>query len=326
MMRDSPDLAKFLAVHSNGLTKRYGDTLAVDRLDLDVPTGEFFGLLGPNGSGKTTTIHMLSTLVRPTSGKALVAGHDVSRNSVRVRGAIGVVFQDSALDRTLSVWENLRFAGMLAGLTGCVIRERTDELLDLFSLGDKQDQPVGSLSGGMRRAVDIARGVIHRPQVLFLDEPTIGLDLPNRKRIWRFIERLRAQTGMTVLLTTHYLEEAANCDRVAFIKKGRIVKSGTPQSLIDGLGEHVIEIEGERLDGIVNELRETLGDPVLEDERASFRFSGSAAELATLQADLAARVSGIRVRRPNLNDVFLWVSETDALSRRPGERGVKAAR
>ena len=326
MMRDSPDLAKFLAVHSNGLTKRYGDTLAVDRLDLDVPTGEFFGLLGPNGSGKTTTIHMLSTLVRPTSGEALVAGHDVSRNSVRVRGAIGVVFQDSALDRTLSVWENLRFAGMLAGLTGGVIRERTDELLDLFSLGDKQDQPVGSLSGGMRRAVDIARGVIHRPQVLFLDEPTIGLDLPNRKRIWRFIERLRAQTGMTVLLTTHYLEEAANCDRVAFIKKGRIVKSGTPQSLIDGLGEHVIEIEGERLDGIVNELKETLGDPVLEEERASFRFSGSAAELATLQADLASRVSGIRVRRPNLNDVFLWVSETDALSRRPGERGVKAAR
>lgn len=326
MMRDSPDLAKFLAVHSNGLTKRYGDTLAVDRLDLDVPTGEFFGLLGPNGSGKTTTIHMLSTLVRPTSGEALVAGHDVSRNSVRVRGAIGVVFQDSALDRTLSVWENLRFAGMLAGLTGGVIRERTDELLDLFSLGDKQDQPVGSLSGGMRRAVDIARGVIHRPQVLFLDEPTIGLDLPNRKRIWRFIERLRAQTGMTVLLTTHYLEEAANCNRVAFIKKGRIVKSGTPQSLIDGLGEHVVEIEGERLDGIVNELKETLGDPVLEEERASFRFSGSAAELATLQADLAARVSGIRVRRPNLNDVFLWVSETDALSRRPGERGVKAAR
>jgi ABC-2 type transport system ATP-binding protein len=268
---------------------------------------------------------MLSTLVRPTSGEALVAGHDVSRNSVRVRGAIGVVFQDSALDRTLSVWENLRFAGMLAGLTGGVIRERTDELLDLFSLGDKQDQPVGSLSGGMRRAVDIARGVIHRPQVLFLDEPTIGLDLPNRKRIWRFIERLRAQTGMTVLLTTHYLEEAANCNRVAFIKKGRIVKSGTPQSLIDGLGEHVIEIEGERLDGIVNELKETLGEPVLEDERASFRFSGSAAELATLQADLAARVSGIRVRRPNLNDVFLWVSETDALSRRPGERGVKAA-
>jgi ABC-2 type transport system ATP-binding protein len=326
MMRDSPDLAKFLAVHSNGLTKRYGDTLAVDRLDLDVPTGEFFGLLGPNGSGKTTTIHMLSTLVRPTCGEALVAGHDVSRNSVRVRGAIGVVFQDSALDRTLSVWENLRFAGMLAGLTGGVIRERTDELLDLFSLGDKQDQPVGSLSGGMRRAVDIARGVIHRPQVLFLDEPTIGLDLPNRKRIWRFIERLRAQTGMTVLLTTHYLEEAANCNRVAFIKKGRIVKSGTPQSLIDGLGEHVIEIEGERLDGIVNELKETLGDPVLEEERASFRFSGSAAELVTLQADLASRVSGIRVRRPNLNDVFLWVSETDALSRRPGERGVKAAR
>ncbi len=326
MMRDSPDFAKFLAVHANGLTKRYGDTLAVDRLDLDVPTGEFFGLLGPNGSGKSTTIHMLSTLVRPTSGDALVAGHDIDRSGVKVRGAIGVVFQDSALDRTLSVWENLRFAGMLAGLTGAVIRERTDELLDLFGLGDKRDQPVGSLSGGMRRAVDIARGVIHRPQVLFLDEPTIGLDLPNRKKIWRFIERLRAQTGMTVLLTTHYLEEAANCNRVAFIKRGRIVKSGAPQTLIDGLGDHVIEVEGEKLDDIVNELKATLGDPVLEEERASFRFGGSSAELAALQANLSARVSGLRVRRPNLNDVFLWVSETDALSRRPGERGVKTAR
>jgi ABC-2 type transport system ATP-binding protein len=326
MMRDSPDFAKFLAVHANGLTKRYGDTLAVDRLDLDVPTGEFFGLLGPNGSGKTTTIHMLSTLVRPTSGDALVAGHDIGRSGVKVRGAIGVVFQDSALDRTLSVWENLRFAGMLAGMAGALIRARTDELLDLFGLGDKRDQPVGSLSGGMRRAVDIARGVIHRPQVLFLDEPTIGLDLPNRKKIWRFIERLRAQTGMTVLLTTHYLEEAANCNRVAFIKRGRIVKSGAPQTLIDGLCDHVIEVEGEKLDDIVNELKATLGDPVLEEERASFRFSGSSAELAPLQANLSERVSGLRVRRPNLNDVFLWVSETEALSRRPGERGVKAAR
>ena len=131
---------------------------------------------------------------------------------------------------------------------------------------------------------------------------------------------------MTVLLTTHYLEEAADCNRVAFIKKGRIVKSGAPQSLIDGLGDHVIEIEGEKLDGIVNELKAFLGDPVLEEERASFRFSGAPAELINLQADLAPRVSGLKVRRPNLNDVFLWVSETDALSRRPGERGVKAAR
>lgn len=326
MMRDAPDLAKYLAVHANGLTKRYGETLAVDRLDLDVPTGEFFGLLGPNGSGKTTTIHMLSTLVRPSSGQALVGGHDIARNGVKVRGAIGVVFQDSALDRTLSVWENLRFAGMLAGLTSKVICERTDELLDLFGLGEQRHKSVGSLSGGMRRAVDVARGVIHRPQVLFLDEPTIGLDLPNRKKIWRFIERLRAQTGMTVLLTTHYLEEAADCNRVAFIKKGRIVKSGTPQSLIDGLGEHVIEIEGEKLDGIVNDLKANLGEPVLEEDRASFRFSGSPADLLNIQADLAPRVTGLKVRRPNLNDVFLWVSETEALSRRPGERGVRTAR
>jgi len=326
MMRDAPDFAKYLAVHSDGLTKRYGETLAVDRLDLDIPTGEFFGLLGPNGSGKTTTLHMLSTLVRPTSGQAIVAGYDIGRRGVKVRGAIGVVFQDSALDRTLSVWENLRFAGMLAGLSRSVIRERASELLDLFGLHDQFDQPVGSLSGGMRRAVDIARGVIHRPQILFLDEPTIGLDLPNRKKIWRFIERLRAQTGMTVLLTTHYLEEAADCNRVAFIRKGRIVKSGAPQVLIDGLGNHVIEIEGDKLDGIVNELKGPLGDPILEEDRASFRFSGSPAELAALQASLSPRVTGVKVRRPNLNDVFLWVTGTDAISRRPGERGVRAAR
>ncbi len=325
MMRDAPDLAKSLAVHADGLTKRYGDTAAVEQLDLDIPAGEFFGLLGPNGSGKTTTIHMLSTLVRPTSGRALVAGHDVARSGVKVRGAIGVVFQDSALDRTLSVWENLRFAGMLAGMRGSLIRKRADELLDLFGLGDQRNKPVAALSGGMRRAVDIARGVIHQPQILFLDEPTIGLDLPNRKKIWRFIERLRAQTGMTVLLTTHYLEEAANCNRVAFIKKGRIVKSGAPQELIDGLANHVIEIEGERLADIVNELRVDLGEPVLEDERASFRFHGSTAELTALQAKYASQVSGLRVRRPNLNDVFLWVSETDALSRHAGQTGMEAA-
>src|SRR3954462_4325703 len=240
-----------LAVNARGLVKRYGDVLAVNGLDLQIPAGQFFGLLGPNGSGKTSTIHMLATLIRPSGGIANVFGHDVVRDAVRTRASIGLVFQESALDRTLSVAENLRFAGLLYNLPVAVIEERSAGLLALFGLADKRHRPVGSLSGGMRRALDIVRGVIHHPKILFLDEPTIGLDLPNRRRIWRFIERLRARTGMTVLLTTHYLEEADACDRVAFIRKGRLVESGPPRELVARLGRHIVELEAAELDALV---------------------------------------------------------------------------
>ena len=202
---------------------------------------------------------MLATLIRPTAGTATVAGFDVRREPVRVRGAIGLVFQESALDRTLTVAENLRFAGLLHDLPPRVIEERQRELLELFGLADQRAQPVATLSGGMRRALDIVRGVLHQPRILFLDEPTIGLDLPNRRRIWRFIERLRARTGMTVLLTTHYLEEADGCDRVAFIRKGRLVESGAPRLLVDRLGRHIVEVEGPDLDGLVAMLEPRLG-------------------------------------------------------------------
>jgi ABC-2 type transport system ATP-binding protein len=311
MMRDPSILADAFAVHAEGLTKRYGSTLAVDELDLAIPSGQFFGLLGPNGSGKTSTIHMLSTLIRPTHGRAWVAGHDVARESVKVRRAIGVVFQESALDRSLSVFENLRFAGLLGNLSKTEIKRRTDELLELFGLGDKRDAPIGSLSGGMRRALDIARGIIHRPKILFLDEPTIGLDVPNRRKIWRFIERLRAQSGMTVLLTTHYLEEAAECDEVAFIKQGRIVQAGPPRKLIDRLGAYVIEIEADDLVAIEKRLKPKLGHGLNEGERMLFRFGGDATELAQLQSELAGEARAVRWRRPNLNDVFLWINETE---------------
>src|SRR5215831_15504333 len=182
-MNDVRPLSLESAVHARGLTKRYGEVLAVDNLELKIRAGQFFGLLGPNGSGKTTTIHMLSTLIRPNAGDAEVAGYDIRTDPVAVRASIGVVFQDSALDRTLSVAENLRFVGLLYNLTPAVIEQRSAELLELFGLNDKRKRPVGSLSGGMRRALDIVRGVIHHPQILFLDEPTIGLDLPNRRRI-----------------------------------------------------------------------------------------------------------------------------------------------
>jgi ABC-2 type transport system ATP-binding protein len=305
------------AIEAFELTKRYGDVLAVDGLSLEIPAGQFFGLLGPNGSGKTTTVHLLSTLIRPTRGEARVAGFDVLARALEVRRAIGVVFQDPALDPSLSVAENLRFAGMLHGLSSAEIRRRAGELLDLFGLAERRNDPVNRLSGGQRRALDIARGVIHEPRILFLDEPTIGLDLPNRRRIWRFIGQLRARKGMTVLLTTHYLEEAVACDVVAFIKEGRLVKSGPPQALIESLGTHVLEIEGEGLEELAVALAPRLGTGLLEGETLSFRFRGEAAALAVLQAELAPRVAALRVRRPNLNDVFLWATQAGA--RTPGE-------
>lgn len=311
MMREPFTDVDVPAVRAEGLTKRYGDTVAVDRLDLEIPAGQFFGLLGPNGAGKTSTIHMLSTLIRPSRGTARVAGYDVLTQAVEVRNSIGVVFQDSALDRSLSVSENLRFAGLLHGLSVNQIRRRTRELLELFGLEEKYRSPVATLSGGMRRALDIARGVIHQPKILFLDEPTIGLDVSNRRRIWRFIARLRAEAGMTVLLTTHYLEEAVDCGRVTFIKSGRIVNSGHPGELVKNLAAYIIEIEGENLAELARELTPTLGQCMNDGDVACFCFNGSASDLACLQGELAGRVNALRWRRPNLNDVFLWVTETD---------------
>jgi ABC-2 type transport system ATP-binding protein len=308
-MNDPAPSTNAPAISARGLTKRYGDVLAVDGLDLDIAPGEFFGLLGPNGSGKTTTIHMLSTLLRPTAGTATVAGHDVRRAPVAVRASIGVVFQESALDRTLTVDENLRFSGLLYGLTRDEIAARSEELLELFGLADRRKRPVASLSGGQRRALDIVRGVMHRPRVLFLDEPTTGLDLPNRRRIWRFIEGLRARTGMTVLLTTHYLEEADGCDRVAFIRAGRIVESGAPSALVAGLGRHIIEIEGPGLDDIVAQLTPRLGPALREGDVAMFRHADEdVGAIARLQAESGGAIGALRWRRPNLNDVFLWVN------------------
>jgi ABC-2 type transport system ATP-binding protein len=311
-MRDAGLATTTLAVKAQGLTKRYGQTLAVDNLNLEIPAGGFYGLLGPNGSGKTSTIHMLSTLIRPTHGNAWVAGHGVTSDSLKVRAAIGVVFQESALDRTLSVVENLRFAGLLHNLAPAQIKERSEELLQLFSLLEKRHQPVGALSGGQRRALDIARGVIHRPRILFLDEPTIGLDVPNRRKIWRFIEQLRTDHNMTVFLTTHYLEEAVDCDEVAFIKNGCIVKNGPPHGLIDSLGAYIIEIEAENLQELAQSLSPRLGPSYMDGDKACFRFTGrDLAALILLQTELGPRVMSLRWRKPNLNDVFLWVNETE---------------
>ncbi|HET7295963.1 MAG TPA: ABC transporter ATP-binding protein [Gemmatimonadales bacterium] len=219
------------AIDARALGKDFGSTPALDRLDLRVEEGEFFGFLGPNGAGKTTTVHLLATLLRPSRGTASVAGHDVARDGLAVRRGIGLVFQETTLDRDLTVEENLRFAARLWNLPDRSARPRIGLLLRQFGLEDRRRDPVRSLSGGLRRAADIARGILHEPRVLFLDEPTAGLDPRARRALWDLIRGLRRASGLTVFLTTHYVEEAEPCDRVAVLDRGRLAALGTPADL-----------------------------------------------------------------------------------------------
>jgi ABC-2 type transport system ATP-binding protein len=294
------------AIRTQGLTKQYGQALAVNKLDLDIKSGQFYGLLGPNGAGKSTTIHMLTTMTSATSGEAWIAEQKITDDPVAIRTNVGLVFQDSALDRTMSIDENLQFAAAMYNLTPQQADQRIDELLSVFGLEKQRHKKLVALSGGQRRAVDIARGVLHKPKVLFLDEPTIGLDLPNRRAIWRFVEQLRREEGMTVFLTTHYLEEAAACDHVDFIQKGQLQPGGSPAELIEKIGAYVLEIEALDSDDISAQLTPIFGKPLQEDKQLSFRINVSDVDFYQLQQTLGDAVSAMQWRRPNLNDVYLW--------------------
>jgi len=295
-----------LAIKTEGLTKRYGQTLAVDTLDLEIKSGQFYGLLGPNGAGKSTTIHMLTTMTAITSGEAWIAGQQNSADPVAIRRTVGLVFQDSALDRTMSINENLQFAAAMYNLSPSEADQRIDELLSVFGLQDQRNKKLVSLSGGQRRAVDIARGVLHKPKVLFLDEPTIGLDLPNRRSIWRFVEQLRRNEGMTVFLTTHYLEEAAACDHVDFIQKGKLQQGGMPAELTTKLAVSILEITTANPENITAQLAPLFGFPIREDEDLSFKIAADDVDFYQLQKALGDAVSSMQWRKPNLNDVYLW--------------------
>ncbi len=273
-------------------------------------SGQFFGLLGPNGSGKTTTIHMLSTLLKPSEGSILINGIDVSQNPREVRRQIGLVFQESALDRTLSVEENLLFCAGLHGLKKRQVKERISALLELFSLENKKSAPVASLSGGMRRSVDIIRGVLHQPKILFLDEPTVGLDIQSRRRIWRFIQRLIQDQSLTVILTTHYLEEATPCDVTSFIKSGHIVSSGTPDSLIKEFAQTVVEVECDNPDVLLKRI-DIPRSQIIADDSSSILIrvlDDEKRDLEKIQTTLSEGAMSFKVRKPNLNDVFLWLT------------------
>jgi ABC-2 type transport system ATP-binding protein len=283
------------AIRVENLVKTFDDFTAVDAVSFSVPEGELFGLLGPNGAGKTTTINMLSTLLRPTSGRAEIAGFDITTRRDDVRKSIGIVFQEPALDGKLTGRENLEFHTMMYGIG----RDKADTLVEKYS-------------GGMKRRLEIARGLTHRPKVLFLDEPTLGLDAQTRRHIWEYVKRLNKESGVTIILTTHYMEEADFlCGRIAIMDHGKFVALDTPSRLKDVLGGDVVslELEGEtasflaELGGLDWIKRSKLREDVLSltMERGERRIP----ELVTMAVQHGIAVSCVHLRKPSLEDVFL---------------------
>ena len=298
-------------VHLDGLTKRFGDFTAVDGISFDVAEGEIFGFLGPNGAGKTTTLMMLVTLLDPTAGTATVNGYDIASQKDDVRRSIGIVFQDPSLDEELTAAENMDFHGRLYGVPKAERRQRIDELLDLVGLASRRDDLVKTFSGGMRRRLEIARGLLHAPKVLFLDEPTLGLDPQTRNHVWDYIERLRRERNVTVVITTHYMDEADKlADRIAIIDHGQIIALDTSDALKALIGGGLISIRSdqndrvsEHLEGLdwVGSLNQHDGMVNVSADNAGQRI----AEVVKLLDRSEITVQSITMHMPTLEDVFL---------------------
>lgn len=292
------------------LVKKYGNLTAVDNLTLDINENEVFGLLGSNGAGKTTTIHMLATLLKPTSGTATVNGYDITNQPAKVRASIGIVFQAPSSDDMLTGYENLHLHAMLYSVPRRTRKQRIEEVLELVGLTERKHDQVKTYSGGMRRRLEIARGLLHKPKVMFLDEPTLGLDPASRESMWKYVRRLVEEEKVTIILTTHYMEEADMlCDRIAIIDKGRIVALDTPAKLKAGLGGDIIRIKTKKfmqqdIDKIrqfsfVHKLEQSDGFLVLSVDNAKRDLP---VLLQNVEAESAEFTS------PTLNDVFIQLT------------------
>jgi ABC-2 type transport system ATP-binding protein len=290
-----------------GLGKDFGTFTAVAAVDFTVRRREIFGFLGPNGAGKTTTINMLATLLRPSRGRAELAGHDVVAEPNAVRQAIGMVFQDPSLDDRLTAEENLHFHAMIYNVPTALRRERTEQVLGIVGLTDRRGSLVRTFSGGMKRRLEIARGLLHHPTVLFLDEPTVGLDPQTRKAIWSHVRRLRDEVGITVFMTTHYMEEAENCDRIGVIDQGKIQALDTPSALKRRLGGDKIIVGGDA--ALREDLAVRYGVVVQEvDGEFHFQVEQGAEFVPRVVVDFPGRIRSIQVKQPSLDDVFLHLT------------------
>jgi ABC-2 type transport system ATP-binding protein len=299
-------------IKTEGLTKVFNKHLtAVDHVDFSVNQGEIFGFLGPNGAGKTTTINMLITILKPTEGKAYVLGFDIAKQNDSVRNVIGVVPQEYTADEDLTGLENVLLCADMYGIPRRIAKERTEELLKLVELTDFKDKKVQIFSGGMRRRLELACGLINRPKVLFLDEPTLGLDVQTRAATWNYIRKLKKEYGMTLFMTTHYLEEAdALCDRVAIIDHGKIVVVGSPEELKHGLGGDVITLSIKDDDDVSELIREVEHVKDVKREDGSYRIKAEYGEVTAPFIIEALRKKGHTVTKlsltePTLNEVYL---------------------
>jgi ABC-2 type transport system ATP-binding protein len=295
------------------LVKRYDEVEAVRGIDFAVGAGEVFGFLGPNGAGKSTTINMLCTLVRPTSGSASVAGHDVVSERDQVRRNIGLVFQDTTLDGYLSAEQNLRLHAELYGVPREAVGPRMRQVMEMVGLWERRRSLVNTFSGGMKRRLEIARGLLHSPRVLFLDEPTVGLDPQTRSSIWSYIRELKSREDITIFLTTHYMDEAEYCDRIAIMDRGEIIVLDTPQALKASVGKDRVQIETDDEQGAIETLRERFGvEATIAEGLVTFGVPEGEHFVPRLfgEWDAAHPIRSVNVSRPSLDDVFMSYTGT----------------
>ncbi|MDT7892095.1 MAG: ATP-binding cassette domain-containing protein [Thermoproteota archaeon] len=294
------------------LTKKFGSLVAVNHINFEVYKGEIFGFLGPNGAGKTTTVNMLTTILKPTEGTATINGYDIVKDAVKVRQTIGVVHQEFTADEDLTGYENMMLAAALYGIPKNVAKQRVEELLKMVELTNAKDRKVETYSGGMRRRLEVAMGLINRPAVLFLDEPTLGLDVQTRTAIWSYILKLKEEYNMTIFMTTHYLEEAdAYCDRIAIIDKGRILKIGAPSELKESLGGGVIAIQiASNVDEAVKVISQLDGVLDIKSDKEKIRIKAKninnlTPELLRSLFEKGIKVTKLEMSEPTLDEVYL---------------------
>jgi len=307
------------AVEIDGVTKRYGRTLALDNVSFQVRPGELFALLGPNGAGKTTLLHILCTILKPDSGTARIAGVDVIRHPLDGRRHLGVVFQEPSLDDRLTLYENLNFHGLVYGVPAAARRTRIADMLALVELSEWRERLVRTLSSGMKRRLEIARALVHDARILFLDEPTVGLDAQSRDRLWQYLHRLRSERELTLIITTHYIEEVEGCDRVCVIDNGKVLAIDTPAALKAAHGQELIRVTATE-EATAADIVAAYPDAVMRKESEIVLKSSGDAFAASFLARYGSRIKKFVVEEPSLESVFLSLTGRELRDQAAGAR------